>query len=121
MKHIPTRFFNSSIIFEKRMKVIFEYESEKWDQAKFQLSEKRKISLNAIKITSKLKEAGIFLFPLVHTIAVKGYSSDGQVIFRMYGENGHIYNFYDSAQKISNKRTNLEIVDGTFETEIHIK
>jgi hypothetical protein len=102
--YISRRFFSSAVGFELRNKVMSEYGDE-WKFVNNFLSEKHTISISAIKLAAKIKEQlSLDVFPLIRTVAIKGYKYDGQMQFMMLGKGEHNYYYFDYPRKYYDKK-----------------
>ena len=100
MKHIPRRYFSDTIDFDTRYKLIEDYSDELWDNAKMYLSETKKITTSAIKVSEVIKRnLDIELFPLIIKMATKGFDvAGGTAAFMMIDKMGREYLFADRAK-----------------------
>ena len=75
------------------------------------LEPKKVITRSAVIISDNMKSClGIYLFPLIITVATKGFSSSGGTAhFMMYGANGHSYLFFSPARQFKAKSGDYEM------------
>lgn len=108
MKYIRNRYFSNSFTIEEQLDIIDKYSDSCWDYAKQFLSESKPITKSAVQIADLIEhKLGIQLFPLIKTIASKGWDlSGGTCAFMMFGENGKAYSFDERSHRYKSNRAN---------------
>lgn len=85
-------FYDSDLQYE----VQTSYPDTEWSYARSRISNRNKISKSAIALAKRIKaELDIEVFPLIETIAIKGYKQDGQFKFRMPTKKEMEYYYFD--------------------------
>ncbi len=98
--YISKRCFNLGIDFRQQYEIQTSFPFPEWDWARAHNDYKHTISTSAINISKRIKEElGIDVFPLILTVAIKGYKSNGQMQFKMFGigRNNEYYFDYPAA------------------------
>lgn len=119
--YLPKRYFTFRD-YELMYKIQTSYPESEWAWARSHVSENKKISQSAIALAERVKnELGIEVFPLISTVAIKGYRDSGQCKFKMYGKEQYNACYFDYPAKCyKSKKGKLSVWDHSNEPIITI-
>lgn len=121
MLYLPPHCFTAAFTFQDRLSFCQKYSDPEWTNAIDHIRQDRQmISKNAIRLAEKvLTDTNIELFPLVISLAVKGYASSGQVKFMMIDKYARHYYFNDPIKECLLKRNKIKEGDDGIDNEMH--